>query len=589
MDFKERYTYDTETDLLGRGGFARVYKAFDVLLERYVAVKVFTTHDKDKYNVLEEIKKAIRLEHPSLLRYYDVATVEGVNSFREKEVLQIGVMELANYGDLKTFTSGYYSQELLNELLIQVLEGMTYLHRKGIIHRDLKPQNILLIEDNGVVCAKISDFGISKNLNSSGTSSSTSVGTIEYMAPEQFNPGKYGLNGKIGTNVDLWAFGIMVFELIMKHSLFGSRGHDTTAEQIMSNILAPQLPVQIEEMPEPYRTIVKKCLVTDASKRITNASELIPYFKSAASLPTPTMEYKFPLKGDSPPPVQERQVETLIMPKKEADVEDEKPAQAAPKKRRPSVLMPLLFLGVLALAGLGYFYYSPKKAIAENPAALYADGMKDYGKENTLFLQELTRASTLGYDSANLALSAYYDEKGQTDSAINWLQPLAAKNNLKAIEKMAGLWEKTTGASKGDSSTAYYRKCAGLGSPSCEYQLGMLYYNGGPGTDKNLQTAFGCFKKAADAGNAPAQCMLGNMFYAGEGVSERDNAEALEWYMKSAEQGNEVATYALGLFYADGIGVQKSTTEAKKYLERAISGNNPDVKKAAENKLRQLR
>lgn len=276
MDFKSRYQYNIKTDLLGKGGFARVYRAFDVLLERQVAIKVFTTSDKDKYDLLDEMKKAIRLEHPALLRYFDVAVVEGMSSFGEKEVLQIGVMELANYGDLKTFTKGSFDYGILNKLLVEVLQGLSYLHSKGIIHRDLKAQNILLIEEEGLIKAKISDFGISKYLQGDGNQSSMAVGTIEYMAPEQFNPAKYGVKGKIGTNLDLWSFGVMLYELIMKKSLFGSRGKDTTSEQIMSTILSSPLPAEVDTIPEPYRSVVKRCLISEAEKRVKDAAELIP-------------------------------------------------------------------------------------------------------------------------------------------------------------------------------------------------------------------------------------------------------------------------------------------------------------------------
>jgi len=240
MNFKERYQYNPITDLLGKGGFARVYKANDVLLDREVAIKVFNASDKGQYTVIEEIKKAIRLDHPNLLRYYDVAIVENTNALGEKDVIQIGVMELANAGDLKQFVNSFPDSPMLPVLLRQVLNGLEYLHQKGIVHRDLKPQNILLTNYDGVLTAKISDFGISKNLDSGTSSSSMAIGTIEYMAPEQFNPAKYGVNGKIHTNVDLWSFGIMAYELITNQPLFGQRGGHTTAEQIMNAILSPE-------------------------------------------------------------------------------------------------------------------------------------------------------------------------------------------------------------------------------------------------------------------------------------------------------------------------------------------------------------
>jgi len=207
-----------------------------------------------------------------------VAIVENTNALGEKEVIQIGVMELANAGDLKQFAKNNPHSSLLPDLLQQVLSGLGYLHQRGIVHRDLKPQNILLINQDGKLTAKISDFGISKDLESNSASSSMAIGTIEYMAPEQFNPSKYGINGKIDTNVDLWSFGIMVFELITNQILFGQRNGNTTAEQIMNAILSPEMPKEIEFLSEPYKTIVKNCLINDANFRAKNASEIIKFF-----------------------------------------------------------------------------------------------------------------------------------------------------------------------------------------------------------------------------------------------------------------------------------------------------------------------
>ena len=279
MKIRDRYEYDPAKDLLGKGGFARVFRARDTLLNRDVALKVFSQVERDQYSVLAEIRKAIQLEHPNLLRYYDVVLLEQSNALGEAEQLQIGVMEYANAGDLKAFARANPGSPLLPKFLREVLYGLEYLHAHGIIHRDLKAQNILLLKRNGQLTAKISDFGISKDLTSEDTASSTMlVGTIEYMAPEQFNPKKFGIDGKVQSNVDLWGYGVMVHELLTDVTPFGKRGADTTAEQIMSAILSPELPGEIELLAEPYRSVVKRCLVANAKDRIQKASELLGYF-----------------------------------------------------------------------------------------------------------------------------------------------------------------------------------------------------------------------------------------------------------------------------------------------------------------------
>ncbi len=305
MRIKDRYEYDPAKDLVGKGGFARVFRAQDTLLNREVALKVFSQSDREQYSVLQEIRKAIQLEHPNLLRYYDVVLLEQSNALGEKEELQIGVMEYANAGDLKVYARANTGAPQLKRFLREVLLGLDYLHNHGIIHRDLKAQNILLLERAGQLTAKISDFGISKNMSSEDTrSSSMLVGTIEYMAPEQFNPRKFGIGGKIHPNVDLWGFGVMVHELLTDQTPFGKRGGETTAEQIMASILSPELPEDIDKLEEPYRTIVKKCLVANAKDRVQKATELLPYLQddgaglAAGTAPDDAAATRMFVKGD---------------------------------------------------------------------------------------------------------------------------------------------------------------------------------------------------------------------------------------------------------------------------------------------------
>ena len=272
MTFKERYQFNAKTDLLGKGGFSKVYRATDSLLHRTVALKFFTADTAQKYDLVSEIRRVITLEHPNLCRYYDVAILESVTALGETEDTQVGVMEFIDGGDLKSYTQKH--PEHLNKLLIDVLQGLEFLHENGIIHRDLKPQNILIkITPSGPV-AKITDFGISRQTDGDHDSS-TLMGTIEYMAPEQFNPEKYGVNGKIGTNLDLWSFSMMVHDLVAGKPVFGSRSTGLSAEQLMSNILADVDLESLGALPEPYRTAVRQGLIKDARKRIQKAQGLI--------------------------------------------------------------------------------------------------------------------------------------------------------------------------------------------------------------------------------------------------------------------------------------------------------------------------
>ncbi|MEO6931175.1 MAG: bifunctional serine/threonine-protein kinase/formylglycine-generating enzyme family protein, partial [Chitinophagaceae bacterium] len=245
------------------------------------ALKFFTGNNLDKYQVLNEIKKVIRFQHPNLCKYYDVVVLPIKNVIGETEQVEVGIMEYVDGGDFKTFTQKH--PEHFDKLLIDVLKGLSYLHRHGIVHRDLKPQNILIQTDEGDPVSKITDFGISKLISSDESDSSTLLGTIEYMAPEQFNPQKYGINGRISTNMDLWSFGLLVYEAVCNETLFGSRNGGISAEQVLTNILSDASLEKADAMPSRYREIVKRCLVKKAADRVQNALDLIPLFEQLSS------------------------------------------------------------------------------------------------------------------------------------------------------------------------------------------------------------------------------------------------------------------------------------------------------------------
>ncbi len=295
MEILGKYIYDPQTDLLGRGGFATVYKAFDKVLEMPVALKFFHPQDQgNKYTIINEIKRAIVLSHPNIVKYYGVDTLVNRNYHGQDEEVQIGIMEFVQEGQLKTYMTAHpLNKPELNKLLIDVLEGLKYLHNEGIIHRDIKPQNILLGRDkHAKLIAKIADFGISKSADSNQASASVLLGTIEYMAPEQFNPERYGINKKVTYNVDIWAFGVTAYYLITGDLMFGTRSGDTSAAQLINKIVNVEgLDARLSSLDEPYRSLLSKCIVTDAKERTSDVDELLSILRNFGKpviAPTPT-------------------------------------------------------------------------------------------------------------------------------------------------------------------------------------------------------------------------------------------------------------------------------------------------------------
>lgn len=373
MKFTSRYKFDSAKDLVGKGGFAKVYKAYDVVRKRMVALKFYHGIESEKYDILSEINRVEDLVHPNLIRYYDANIIHSVNAIGEKEEIQVGIMEYANAGDLGDFFKKRRTQKTIHHIVVGILKGLKYLHEHGFVHRDLKPKNILLSKKEQTLVAKLADFGISKKVGSDdGNVSSQLLGSVEYMAPEQFAPAVYGLDGKIGTNVDLWSIGVIMYETFAETLPFGSRTKGIRYEQILNNILFHDLNVNYDLVPEPYRTAIRKCLVKKASERAADAQELIDILEGKQAINTnistqvlnkPVENIKEPVNKTAvitPPtkePVQEPEnIKTQVLTNhqstnKEADnsekatiinpvppvTEDEKPSEpilAPPKEKR---------------------------------------------------------------------------------------------------------------------------------------------------------------------------------------------------------------------------------------------------------------
>jgi serine/threonine protein kinase len=284
-DFRSRYQY-SHSDLLGEGGFAQVYKAYDKQFNEYVALKFYNKGEQGKYDVLHEMKDSRKYSHKNILRVHDAFVVrfEHTGGY---SLVQVGILEYANGGNLRDFMNTKPSETKFVEIITGILSALEYLHTdKKIIHRDLSPENILMYIEGDNWIPKVADFGISKKLEfasdaNNSKKSTQLLGKVTYMAPEQFYPEKYGIHEEINTNVDLWAFGVILYELFTQRKPFGNDYQDNVIKTIQS-ITTDPLP-SLDEIPERYRVIIKRCLVKDANKRVKNAGELV----SILNTPTP--------------------------------------------------------------------------------------------------------------------------------------------------------------------------------------------------------------------------------------------------------------------------------------------------------------
>jgi len=194
---------------IGRGGTATVYLACQSDLRRLVALKelsAFSAADPVfAGRFVRESWVSASLSHPNLVTVHDYFEADGAPFI---------AMEYLPNGSLRSRV-GELSLPRIAGVLEGMLGGLAHAHAHGVVHRDLKPENVLVTADGGV---KIADFGIAKALDSvetALTATGTTIGTPTYMAPEQ------AMAGDIGAWTDLYAVGVMAFELIAGQPPFG--------------------------------------------------------------------------------------------------------------------------------------------------------------------------------------------------------------------------------------------------------------------------------------------------------------------------------------------------------------------------------
>jgi serine/threonine protein kinase len=189
---------------IGAGGMATVFKAYQPVLDRYVAVKVLPdSHARDpifKERFLREARAVARLDHPNIVQIY---------LFGEEGNITYIVMQYVDGGTLKDRLrqSGALSPAEALKFVIQAAEGLGAAHAQGIIHRDVKPANMLLRRDGHLL---LSDFGIVKILEGTTnlTRVGTGIGTPQYMSPEQ------GTGQPVEASSDIYSLGIVLFHCL---------------------------------------------------------------------------------------------------------------------------------------------------------------------------------------------------------------------------------------------------------------------------------------------------------------------------------------------------------------------------------------
>jgi serine/threonine protein kinase len=228
----DRYRLITQ---LGRGGTARVVRAWDERLGRAVAIKIFQPHADPvgRLRFEDEAKLLAGFDHPGLVKVFDSGSANGA------PYLVLELIDGPNLG--RRIDQGPMAADEVRQLGVTVADALTYVHSRGVVHRDIKPGNVLL-DGSGV--PHLADFGLAKLLARSGlTASDRLVGTAAYLSPEQV------LGTEVGPPADIYGLGLVLLECLTGEVEYPGLDAETVLARVnRSPHIPPSVPAALADV-----------------------------------------------------------------------------------------------------------------------------------------------------------------------------------------------------------------------------------------------------------------------------------------------------------------------------------------------------
>ena len=269
-------------ELIGRGGMAEVYRAFQPNLQRYVAIKIMHNHLTQNLDFVESFEReataVARLRHPNIVMVHDFEVLDDIHFM---------VMEYIDGHTLKQdleqrqtavadgHTTSLYPPGEIAYIMTAIGHGLDYAHAQGIVHRDLKPANIMFTAEGQAV---ITDFGLVKLKHQTDEESESGfiTGTPAYMSPEQAQ------GEQLDHRSDLYTLGVILYELLTGHTPY----HEETEFSLMIKQVSQAplpIPAYIQSSPALV-AIIEKALASNPEDRYQNASALAAAYRDAIGI-----------------------------------------------------------------------------------------------------------------------------------------------------------------------------------------------------------------------------------------------------------------------------------------------------------------
>ena len=577
-------------ELIGRGGFAEVFKVRDQWLKRDLALKAIrpdlVVSETLMARFRREAEAVANLRHPHIVPIYDIGEADGIMYI---------LMPLIKGESLKALLvrDGRRPIQEARRILLEAAGALGSAHEAGIVHRDIKPENIMLEGKSRRVL--VMDFGIAKVMDSAGDSSLTSTGTIvgtpHYMSPEQASGDPH-----LDHRTDMYSLAVVGY-----HMLTGSvpfEGESTRAILFKQMMESPRsMRELVPEVPEGLMAAVSKGMAKEPADRYPDIEAFSAALDAAA--------------------------ESVVNPPAAPA-----PAPAAPPRARKPRTLPLMLAGtgvlavvaiVVALMQNGSATETPKadttalsnvstastnpvvpragtSAAADStaikppppaPAPVTPPSAAATAADRRRNPAQTTGANTPGGRNAVTPTAPAPASKPTTtcqataggddrDTAFRLCTDEAQKGNVVSQRLLAGLYDRSPVPGHDAEAVTWYRKAADAGDLPSLFRLGQLLHLG-KGVPQNALDATAKIKAAAEADYQPAFMALGERYELGLGVPRRSDNNAYIWYLKAAEKGDVAAQAKVGDWLTRGKGIDKDEAAGVTWLQRAADRGNRDA------------
>ena len=639
--------------VLGQGGFGITYLAIQVSANRQVAIKELflngvneragntirvsnsvndSLFEKQKEKFKKEAKRIMSLDNEHIVKVYDLFeennTVYYVMDYLEGESLASRMKRVGHP----------LTESEVMDILPQLLDALSEIHKFQIWHLDIKPANIMLIDKTVVLI----DFGASKQITPSEMTSTALYFTPGYAPAEQTGM----LFNQFGPWTDLYAVGATIFNLLTGKSPLEFDIEEFKEDDLPESNLGlmykminwmmqprrKDRPQKAEDVKQKYyadfvsigvvsilKEIFNKEIVKTIGEDIDIVKDLgatqvqIDTFKKevnevfgvdlegcpmthdfVAVTILQQLGWLFDIGNENSEEVTEEEVDEWnnLVEEQNKILEnrnEETVVSGGGKVDNNMTVEEMVSLinsdnqkGMETVRGIANSGNADAQLLV---GIMYHMGIA--GEEHQSDAAYYFRmAAEQGLASAQTNLGKCYlagdgvPEDGK--KAFEWFEKAASQGDAEGQFQLGRCYEEGWGTEKNENlAYQYYNKSASQGYANAQIQVGFCYLDG-IGVSANDSSAFEWFKKAAEQDNPDGQYILGACYSEGTGVT-KDSYEAVKWYKKAAEQGIAAAQYNLGICYLEGDGLSKNRSEAKNWLQKAADQGYEDAQSALQD------